>query len=57
MMRRPSSTAAGTVAKRFESSTRSLTPFAIWLPLPIAIARRASFSARTSLTPSPHIAT
>ena len=55
--RRPSATSGGTVAKSPESSTRSETLRAIWVPLPCAIASRALFSAGTSLTPSPTIAT
>ena len=35
------------------TSTRSATERAIWAPEPCAMARRASFSAGTSLTPSP----
>jgi hypothetical protein len=52
---RPSPIAPGTVENSFVSSTRSATPLAIWLPLPIA--SLDSFSASTSLTPSPAMAT
>ena len=54
---RPSATSAGTLAKSPRTSTRSATLRAICEPLPCAIASRAAFSAGTSLTPSPTIAT
>ena len=54
---RPSATIPGTTPKSSRTSTRSATERAICVPEPWAIARRASLSAGTSLTPSPTIAT
>ena len=54
---RPSPTIGGTSPNSPETSTRSDTERAIWVPLPWAIASRASFSAGTSLTPSPSMPT
>ena len=54
---RPSATIGGTEAKSPRTSTTSATLRAISEPLPCAIASRAAFSAGTSLTPSPTIAT
>ena len=54
---RPSATIRGTSPKSPRTSTRSATLLAIWVPLPWAMARRASFRAGTSLTPSPSIPT
>ena len=54
---RPSSTIGGTSPNSPETSTRSETERAIWVPLPWAIASRACFSAGTSLTPSPSMPT
>ena len=54
---RPSRIIAGIAAKPPLTSTRSAIALAIWAPLPWAIARRAAFSAGTSLTPSPTMAT
>ena len=54
---RPSATIDGTEAKSPLTRTTSATLRAIWEPLPCAIARRAAFSAGTSLTPSPTMAT
>ena len=54
---RPSATIAGTEEKSPRTSTTSATLFAICVPLPCAIASRAAFSAGTSFTPSPTIAT
>ena len=56
-MRRPSATMPGTAAKSPFTRTTSATALAIWVPEPWAIASRADFSAGTSLTPSPTIAT
>ena len=53
-----SRTIAGTDAKSPRTSTRSATLFAICVPAPCAIASRGeAFSAGTSLTPSPTMAT
>ena len=54
---RPSATMPGTTPKSLRTRTRSATVRAICVPEPWAIARRASLSAGTSLTPSPIIAT
>jgi hypothetical protein len=54
---RPSPTIAGTAPKSPRTSTTSATLFAICVPVPCAIARRAALSAGTSFTPSPTIAT
>ena len=56
-IRRPSATMAGIAAKSPLTSTTSETAFAIWVPEPCAIESRDAFSAGTSLTPSPTIAT
>ena len=56
-IRRPSATARGSIENWSRSSTMSAIPLLIWLPEPIATASRARFSAGTSLTPSPIIAT
>ena len=56
-IRRPSATIAGIAAKSPLTSTMSETAFAICVPEPWAIERRDAFSAGTSLTPSPTIAT
>ena len=54
---RPSATILGTEPKSPLTRTTSLTAFAICVPEPCAIESRAAFSAGTSLTPSPIIAT
>ncbi len=55
--RRPSATTEGSAAKLLSSSTICATARVASLPDPIATPMSASFSARTSLTPSPVIAT
>jgi hypothetical protein len=55
--RRPSATTAGRSANRPSSRTMRATALLAALPLPMAIPRSATFSARTSFTPSPVIAT
>jgi len=55
--RRPSATTPGSVANLPSSSTSSATAFVAGAPDPTAIPRSASFSASTSLTPSPVMAT
>ena len=57
MTRRPSATAFGSVANRLSSSTSWATARVAELPVPIAMPMSASFRARTSLTPSPVMAT
>jgi hypothetical protein len=54
---RPSSTMEGTAENSPRTRTMSATLFAICAPVPCAIASRAAFSAGTSFTPSPTIAT
>ena len=53
----PSATMPGIEAKSPSTRTMSATAFAIWVPEPCATERRDAFSAGTSLTPSPIIAT
>ena len=54
---RPSATMDGMEAKSESSSTSLEICEAAWLPEAIAMPQSASFSARTSLTPSPVMAT
>ena len=56
-IRRPSATMPGMAAKSPFTSTTSATALAICVPEPCAIDSRDAFSAGTSLTPSPTIAT
>ena len=56
-IRRPSPTASGSRENWSLSRTTSATPLVTCVPEPIATAIRACFSAGTSLTPSPIIAT
>ena len=57
MERRPSATTAGMEAKSLSTSTISATLRAASDPAAIATEQSASFSARTSFTPSPVMAT
>lgn len=55
--RRPSATTAGRASKVESSSTSCATARVAAAPVPMAMPRSASFTARTSFTPSPVIAT